>query len=106
MNNLKENSYKGNILIVDDTPANLRLLVDILTENGYKARPVPNGKLALTAARNMPPDLILLDIMMPDMDGYEVCCHLKEDKLNRDVPIVFISAVNDVFDKVKAFAMF
>ncbi|GAB4198428.1 MAG: hypothetical protein Fur006_48170 [Coleofasciculaceae cyanobacterium] len=105
MNNLKENSYKGNILIVDDTPANLRLLVDILTENGYKARPVPNGKLALTAARNMPPDLILLDIMMPDMDGYEVCCHLKEDKLNRDVPIVFISAVNDVFDKVKAFAM-
>jgi two-component system, NtrC family, sensor kinase len=94
MNNSKGNPYKGNILVVDDTPA-----------NGYKARPVPNGKLALTAARNMPPDLILLDIMMPEMDGYEVCRQLKEDKLNRDVPIIFISAVNDVLNKVKAFAM-
>lgn len=105
MINRKENSYKGNILVVDDTPANLRLLVDLLTENGYKARPVPNGKLALTAARNMPPDLILLDIMMPEMDGYEVCRQLKKDKLNYDVPIIFISAVNDVLNKVKAFAM-
>lgn len=105
MNNPKENPYKGNILVVDDTPANLRLLVDILTEKGYKARPVPNGRLALTAARNMPPDIILLDIMMPEMDGYEVCRQLKEDQLNRDVPIIFISAVNDVLDKVKAFSI-
>jgi signal transduction histidine kinase len=105
MNNATENPYKGNILVVDDTPANLRLLVDILTQKGYKARPVPNGRLALTAARNMPPDLILLDIMMPEMDGYEVCNQLKTDERHRDIPVIFISAVNDVLDKVKAFSL-
>jgi signal transduction histidine kinase len=105
MNNAKENPYKGNILVVDDTPANLRLLVDILTQKGYKARPVPNGRLALTAARNMPPDLILLDIMMPEMDGYEVCNQLKVDERYREIPVIFISAVNDVLDKVKAFSL-
>ena len=105
MNNDKENPYQANILVVDDTPANLRLLVDILREKGYKARPVPSGKLALTAAQNMPPDLILLDIMMPEMNGYEVCHQLKADERNRDIPVIFISAVNDVFDKVKAFSM-
>jgi signal transduction histidine kinase len=105
MNNAHDNPYKGNILVVDDTPANLRLLVDILTKKGYKARPVPNGNLALTAARNMPPDLILLDIMMPDMDGYEVCHQLKADERYRDIPIIFISAINEVLDKVKAFSI-
>src|SRR3569832_2494027 len=73
MDVLKRDNYKGNILVVDDTPQNLRLLVGILQKQGYEVRPVPNGKLALSGERNILPDLILLDIMMPEMDGYEVC---------------------------------
>ncbi|MCL1467869.1 hybrid sensor histidine kinase/response regulator [Argonema galeatum] len=98
-------NFKGNILAIDDTPANLRLLVGILTEQGYKIRAVPNGKLALTGIRQSLPDLILLDIMMPEMDGYEVCNQLKSDELTREIPVIFISAINDVLDKVKAFAV-
>lgn len=99
------NNYKGNILVVDDTPANLRLLADILTQKGYKIRTVTNGELGLSAARGMPPDLILLDIMMPKMDGYEVCKHLKADEKTRDIPVIFISTFNDVLDKVQAFSV-
>lgn len=98
-------SQKGNILVVDDTPENLRLLAGILNEKGYQARPVPNGKLALSAAQNIPPDLVLLDIMMPEIDGYEVCQQLKASEVTKDIPVIFISAVNDVMDKVKAFAV-
>ncbi len=105
MNFVQKKNSKGNILVVDDTPANLRLLVDILTEKGYKVRPVLNGKLALTAARGIPPDLILLDIMMPEMDGYEVCEHLKADERTRYIPVIFISAISEVLDKVKAFTV-
>jgi signal transduction histidine kinase len=94
---------QGNILIVDDNPANLRLLVDILSREGYQPRPVPGGKLALAAARGFPPDLVLLDIMMPDLDGYQVCEGLKADPTTRDIPVIFISAINEVVDKVKAF---
>jgi sigma-B regulation protein RsbU (phosphoserine phosphatase) len=94
---------KGNILIVDDTPANLRLLAKMLAEQGYRVRPVPDGSLALAAARAEPPDLILLDIRMPGMNGYEVCEHLKADAPTRDIPIVFISALGETQDKVKAF---
>ena len=96
-------SYKGNILAIDDTPANLRLLVEILTEQGYKVRAVPNGKLALPGISQSPPDLILLDIMTPEMDGYEVCSNLKADEKTKDIPVIFISAINEVLDKVKAF---
>lgn len=103
MNQEFNDNYKGNILVVDDTPANLRLLVTLLTNKGYKVRPVPNGELALSAAKGMPPDLILLDIMMPEMNGYEVCEKLKADERTQEIPIIFISAINDVFDKVKAF---
>ncbi len=99
------NTDRGNILVVDDTPANLRLLAGILNGKGYKVRPVPNGELALSAARGMPPDLILLDIMMPEMNGYEVCEKIKADERTRDIPVIFISAINDVLDKVKAFAV-
>ncbi|MBE9223868.1 response regulator [Phormidium sp. LEGE 05292] len=99
---LKKN-YKANILVVDDTPANLRLLVGMLTENGYKVRPVMDGELALTGAKAIPPDLILLDINMPKMNGYEVCEKLKENELTREIPVIFISALDDVLDKVKAF---
>lgn len=96
---------KGNILVVDDTLANVRLLANMLSEQGYKVRPVINGKMALTATRAAPPDLILLDINMPDMNGYEVCKALKEDEETRDIPIIFISALDETQDKVRAFTM-
>lgn len=105
MKKLLEAQGLNNILIVDDTPQNLHLLVDILTKYKYKVRPVPNGKLALSAAEINPPDLILLDIMMPDLDGYQVCKQLKSNPKTRDIPIIFISAVNESIDKVKAFTI-
>ncbi len=95
----------ANILVVDDVSANLQVLTGMLKERGYKARPVPNGKLALVAARKDLPDLILLDINMPEMNGYEVCQHLKADLQLRGIPVIFISALNENLDKVKAFAM-
>ena len=94
-----------NVIVVDDTPANLQLLTGMLKERGYKVRPVPSGKLALQAAKNDPPDLILLDIMMPEMDGYEVCERLKADEKLREIPVIFISALNETMDKVRAFGV-
>ncbi len=95
---------KGTILIVDDTPTNLRVLAQLLTEYGYRARPVPSGLYALSSLQTALPDLILLDIMMPEMDGYEVCRQLKASETSRNIPVIFISALDDAFDKVKAFA--
>ncbi|MEK7720455.1 MAG: response regulator [Bacteroidota bacterium] len=92
----------GNILIVDDVAANLKILGFILKKEGYKVRPVPNGTLALQAAEKEKPDLILLDVMMPDMDGFEVCRRLKDDQKMVDVPVIFISALNDTNDIVNA----
>ena len=94
-----------NVIVVDDTPANLQLLTGMLKERGYKVRPVPSGKLALQAAKNDPPDLILLDIMMPEMDGYEVCERLKADEKLKEISVIFISALNETMDKVKAFGV-
>ena len=94
----------GNILIVDDTPANLRLLTHMLTEHGYYARPVLDGAQALATAQTAPPDLILLDIRMPGMDGYVVCQRLKADEGTREIPVLFISALSETEDKVQAFA--
>lgn len=93
----------SNILIVDDTLGNLQVLGDMLRRHGYKVRPVPSGKLALQACSAQPPDIILLDINMPDMNGYEVCRHLKEDPALKDIPVLFISALNESSDKIKAF---
>ncbi|MEL6179210.1 MAG: sigma-54 dependent transcriptional regulator [Myxococcota bacterium] len=98
-------SPRGDILIADDTLANLRLLSEVLTKSGYKVRGVPNGTMALRAARSAPPDLILLDINMPDMRGYEVCRHLKKEEALKDIPVIFISALDDIIDKVKAFSI-
>jgi signal transduction histidine kinase len=105
MDSAQTNTYKADILVVDDTPANLRLLVGILSDRGYKVRPTPNGKLALSAVQLSPPDLVLLDINMPQMDGYEVCEKLKSDPTTRDIPVIFISALSDTLDKVKAFSV-
>ena len=93
------------VLIVDDTPANLQLLVEMLRRRGFKARAALSGALALRAAQNDPPDLILLDINMPEMNGFEVCARLKADPKLRDIPVIFISAMNETIDKVKAFGV-
>ena len=94
---------KGNILIVDDLPENLHFLTELLTKHGYKVRCVTNGTMALRTVRNHPPDAILLDIKMPDMDGYQVCEALKFDENTSEIPIIFLSALDELFDKVKAF---
>ncbi|GAK55094.1 two-component hybrid sensor and regulator [Candidatus Vecturithrix granuli] len=91
------------ILVVDDTRANLRLLVDLLMKEGYRVLPATNGAMGLAAAQNQHPDLILLDVMMPDLSGFEVCEHLKADERTRSIPVIFISALNESLDKVKAF---
>lgn len=96
-------SPKGDIMVVDDTPANLRLLSEMLAEQGYHVRPVTEGSLALSAVKAEPPDLILLDIRMPGMNGYEVCEHLKAETPTCDIPVIFISALDAIQDKIKAF---
>jgi signal transduction histidine kinase len=93
------------ILVVDDTLANLQLLAGMLKARGYRVRPVPSGKLALQAIQKEPPELILLDINMPEMNGYEVCAFLKADEVLREIPVLFISALDETIDKVKAFAV-
>jgi len=105
MSTRQSKALKGNILIVDDTPENLRLLSNVLTERGYKVRSVINGAMALMGAKAAPPDLILLDINMPDMNGYEVCEALNADEQTREIPVIFISALDEVLDKVKGFAV-
>ena len=92
------------VLIVDDKPDNLLLLKRILLQHGYEVRTETSGARALEAARLQVPDLILLDILMPGMDGYEVCRRLKADDRMRDVPVLFLSALDEAEDKVKAFA--
>ena len=96
-------SFKGDILIVDDTPANLQVLGGMLKDAGYKVRPVPNGRIALRAVENQSPDLILLDINMPELDGYQTCERLKADPRFADIPVIFLSALTETEDKVKAF---
>lgn len=94
---------KGNILLVDDIPENLQLLSDLLIQLGYTVRSVTSGRMALKTVRVKQPDVIFLDVKMPEMDGYQVCEALKADKTLRHIPVIFISALNDVFDKIKGF---
>jgi diguanylate cyclase (GGDEF)-like protein len=95
----------ANIVVVDDNPNNLELLSGILSEQNYKVRKAINATLAIRAIQAAPPDLILLDINLPDMTGYEVCTILKGDPKTCGIPIIFVSALNDAIDKVKAFAV-
>lgn len=99
----EEKPVAGEIVIIDDTPENLHLLNEILSERGYKVRALPNGQMGLSACRTSPPDLVLLDITMPGMNGYEVAAELKSDSTTKDVPIIFISAMTQTEDKVRAF---
>lgn len=103
MNHEHLNPNKKDILIIDDMADNLRVLSSILTREGYNVRKALNWQMALTATQTVLPDLILLDIMMPEVDGYEVCQTFKAWELTADIPVIFISALDDVFDKVKAF---
>ena len=98
-----ETSVHAYILVIDDLPDNLRVLHDSISALGYRVRCAKSGAMALTAVDADPPDLILLDVKMPVMDGYEVCRRLKASEKNRDIPVIFLSANSEAFDKVKAF---
>jgi PAS domain S-box-containing protein len=102
---LQEASPQATILVVDDTPEVLRFLSDALTQEGYEVCSAINGGVALNRARDIQPDLVLLDIMMSGIDGYEVCERLKTDPLTSKIPVIFISAMSDSLDKVKAFGV-
>lgn len=95
----------GDILVVDDTVANLKLLANILSDAGYPVRPAADGELALRSMRARQPALILLDIRMPGVDGFEVCRRLKADEHTRDIPVIFLSSLTDTADKTKGFEL-
>jgi diguanylate cyclase (GGDEF)-like protein len=97
-------SIKGNVLLVDDLPENLQLLSDLLTRSGYTVRSVTSGKMALKTLEAKRPDVILLDVRMPEMDGYQLCTTIKANEELSDIPVIFISASDDTSDKAKAFA--
>lgn len=115
MRTSKSNAHAGNargldtqpasILLVDDTHENLRILTEILDEPGYSVRPVTNGEQALESARLEPPDLILLDIKMPGLSGYDVCERLRDYEATRNIPVIFVSALHEIEEKVKAFEL-
>jgi len=96
-------NLRQDILIVDDVPENLQILALMLKDQGYSVRPVSSGRMALKIAKANPPDLILLDITMPEMNGYEVCEMMKQDAVLKDIPVIFISALADTGDKLRAF---
>lgn len=96
---------KGDILVVDDRADNLRLLSTMLSDQGYKVRKIIKGELTFDVAQVNPPDLILLDIMMPNISGFDVCQQLKADDRTRSIPIIFLSASDEPLDKVKAFSI-
>jgi diguanylate cyclase (GGDEF)-like protein len=103
MREVRINNHKKDILIIDDTADNLRVLSSILIREGYTVRKALNWQMAMTACHAVVPDLILLDIMMPEIDGYQVCQRLKAWNLTTDIPVIFVSALDDVFDKIRAF---
>lgn len=98
-------AFRKDILVVDDTPTNLRLLFDALTAEGYRVRCAKTGRLALAGAQIDPPDLVLLDIRMPQMSGYEVCQQLKADARTAEIPVIFLSVLDEAGDKVRAFEL-
>jgi len=102
---MNETQESTTIMVVDDTPANLRLLQDALQAKGYQVLALPSGTMALSAAAKRQPDLILLDINMPQMNGFEVCERLKADEALKEIPVLFISALSEVTNKVKAFSV-
>jgi two-component sensor histidine kinase len=100
----KTQEYKGSILVVDDNPDDLRLISNLLKGQGYHVRPAPSGDLAISGARANPPDLVLLDVAMPGLDGYQVCGELKKDEKTRGIPVIFISVLDGLEEIVKSFS--
>ncbi|OQY57325.1 MAG: hybrid sensor histidine kinase/response regulator [Candidatus Parabeggiatoa sp. nov. 2] len=100
---MTNNSYQGTLLIVDDMPTNLKMLFSYLRQLGFKVLVAQNGEDALVRVAHAPPDLILLDVMMPQMDGFETCGRLKENEATRDIPVIFMTALSETVDKVKGF---
>jgi putative two-component system response regulator len=105
MDEKSNESRKPNIMLIDDTPENLDVLSGMLEKRGYKIRPVTDGKSALKSMEIFPPDLIILDINMADMNGFEVCERIKNDEKLKEIPVIFISALTETDDKVKAFSV-
>ena len=99
----EEAASQGNIIVVDDNPANLRLLEEMFVKNAYEVRSFPRGRLAIAAAEQEPPDLILLDVNMPEMNGYEVCQQLKLHPRLAGIPVIFLSALHAIEDKARGF---
>ncbi len=102
-NNLENQAMIGEVLVVDDTPESLKILTDILRSEGYRVRPANHPQMALESAIEDPPDLILLDVRMPGMDGFEVCQHLKQDPQTVSVPVLFVSGLDDLDDQIHGF---
>ena len=100
-----EHPEQSDILVVDDTPENLKLLSQVFTDCGYKVRVAPSGSLALKSVDKKAPDLILLDVNMPEMDGFEVCEVLKSQTRSRDIPVLFLTALDDIDSKTRAFRL-
>ncbi|EAY27694.1 response Regulator Receiver Signal Transduction Histidine Kinase [Microscilla marina ATCC 23134] len=105
MNNSGKSTMKGKILIVDDTPANIGVILSYLRDQGYKMLVAEDGESAIEQVGFMKPDLILMDIMMPGLNGFETCTSLKANKETADIPIIFMSALNETVDKVKGFQL-
>lgn len=100
------NNFDANvILIVDDTPSNLEVLSESLTDAGFEVAVATNGEGAIKQAKYDPPQLILLDVMMPGIDGFETCRRLKQDPITKDIPVIFMTALNDSIDKVKGLSL-
>jgi formate hydrogenlyase transcriptional activator len=104
MDNTQPENKEGSLLLVDDDLSALQTMEAFLVREGYEVRCAPSGEMALMFAKEDPPELILLDIRLPDMDGFEVCRRLKEDEGTRNIPVIFISGLGEVVDKVKGFA--
>jgi len=100
-----DTSPKDTLLVVDDIPDNVRLLLKVLNEAGFKVLVAKDGKAGLEKAQFAKPDLILLDVMMPEMDGFEVCQHLRSDEATQEIPVIFMTALSDTVDKVKGFSL-
>ncbi len=99
---MNEQDNRKKILVVDDSAENIDMLVSLLKED-YRVAAAKNGHKALQMASNNPPDLVLLDIKMPEMDGYEVCRHLKSTESTKKIPVIFVTALSEAMDEVKAF---
>src|SRR6188508_3642417 len=100
---MHQEGHTASVLVVEDTIANLRLLSELLGAQGYEVRAVTNGRQAIQAVEREPPDLILLDINMPELNGYEVCRQLRALERSKDIPVIFLTALTDAIDKVRAF---